>query len=121
MGILDFIAGWLSRIGSEVFTVKMAVEQNVSFSNDALHILGGVLLQLVIAFALRTSLASFTPWLIVLALELANEWNDLYMEIWPNRAEQLGESAKDIILTMLLPTVLLIVARTRPKLLARRS
>ena len=47
-------------------------------------------------------------------LELLNEWADLAGEVWPTRDEQWAESVKDVLLTMLLPTVLLIVARYWP-------
>lgn len=63
------------------------------------------------------STRSIGPWLMVLALELANEWSDLYIEVWPQHAMQWGESAKDVLLAMALPTLLLIVARYRPRLL----
>lgn len=111
----------LGYLGTEIFAAKMAIEQSISFSNDALHVIAGVVLQLIAAFILRSSLRSFGPWLMVLALELANELNDLYVDLWPDTAAQLSEGGKDIILTMFLPTVLLSVARMRPNLLARRS
>jgi hypothetical protein len=38
------------------------------------------------------------------------------MEQWPDLAVQYGESAKDILLTMTLPTVLLVMARAWPQL-----
>lgn len=121
MHILETSIHLLSRVGTDVFTAKMAVERSVWFSDDALHIFGGVLLQLAFAFVFRTSLGAMGPWLFVLALELINEVNDLSMGGWPNRADQLGESVKDILLTMALPTLLLIIARTRPRLLAKRA
>jgi hypothetical protein len=86
---------------------------------DALHVVGGVVLQLGFAVLLRTSLAHWRPWLFVLALELVNEANDLLVEQWPDPGMQWGEGARDLVLTMLLPTVLLMVARLRPELLAR--
>jgi hypothetical protein len=87
---------------------------------DALHVLAGVALQLGFAALLRTSLSHWGPWLFVLALEVANEVSDLVVEQWPDPGMQWGESARDVVLTMLLPSILLLVARRRPALLAGR-
>ena len=78
----------------------------------------GVCLQLLFAGLLCRSARSAWPWLMVLGLELANEWVDLHVEVWPQHAMQWRESAKDVLLTMALPTLLLIVARYRPRLLS---
>lgn len=87
---------------------------------DTLHVLGGVLLQLLAAALFRTSLADRRPWLAVFLLELANEGYDLWFERWPSLSTQVGEGVRDLIGTMLLPTLLLLVARRRPRLLAGR-
>ena len=89
---------------------------------DALHVHAGVLLQLLAALLLRRSLRSPWPWLIVFAGALANEAYDLHYETWPDadRARQWAESAKDVINTMLLPSLLLVVARYAPRLLTGR-
>jgi hypothetical protein len=118
MHIIETAVEALTKLGADVFTAKMAVEHNAAFSDDALHILGGVILQLGFAFVFRTSLRSWGPWLFVLTLELINEVNDLHMSAWANFW---GESAKDLLLTMLLPTLLLVIARTKPHLLAKRA
>jgi len=86
---------------------------------DSLHVIGGVLLQFAAAMVMRTDVASGRPWLLVLALELANEASDLLVEQWPDPAMQWGEGGKDVLLTMLLPTLILIVARRRPSVLGR--
>ena len=71
-------------------------------------------LQLAAAGFARRRLAAWWPWLLVLGLELLNEANDLWVERWPDAGQQYGEAMKDILLTMLLPTVLFVVARLRP-------
>ena len=121
MRIVDQGIDLLSRFGAQMFAAKAAVERSVGFSNDALHLISGVLLVLLGAFVLRSSLRSFRPWLLVLGLALANELNDLHVRGWPGGSTGLGQSAQDIILILLLPTLLLIVARMRPNLLARRG
>ena len=104
-----------------IYFAKMFLERSLAFHNDALHVMAGLGLALVFAALLRRSLANWLPWLLVLALELANETNDYFFEIWANDVpQQFGEIAKDIALTMVLPTVLLIVARCWPHLLTGR-
>ncbi len=100
--------------------MKYWVEQSTGLHMDALHVHAGVLAQLLLALVLRRSLASVWPWLLVLAAAVANEWWDLTYEIWPTRDEQWAESVRDTWNTMLLPTVLLILSRFAPGVLARK-
>ncbi len=100
------------------FDFKEFVRHSTGWPMDTLHVMGGVMVQLMVAALLRTSLASKWPWLIVLALELINEAYDLWLERWPSLAMQLGEGARDLVGTMLLPTLLWWVARRRPRLLS---
>jgi hypothetical protein len=86
---------------------------------DALHVHVGVLAQLAAAAVLRRSIASPWPWLALLVALCANEWFDLAFEVWPDREEQWAESIKDLWNTMLLPTVLLLLARFAPRLFVR--
>lgn len=102
------------------YALKQLAEHATGWPMDTLHVLAGVLLQLLTAWLLRTSLADWRPWLAVLLLELLNEGYDLWVERWPSLAMQLGEGLRDLIGTMLLPTLLLVLARRRPRLLARR-
>lgn len=83
---------------------------------DSLHVVAGVVLQLLAAAFLRRPVSHRAPWLCVLALELLNEISDLWVETWPLPAMQWGEGVKDILLTMTLPTLLLLLARHRPGL-----
>lgn len=105
------ILGW--------YQIKLFLEHASGISMDALHILVGFAVFLIAALALRRSVADPLPWLATLALEIGNEAYDLTVELWPDPGSQLGEGAKDIALTMALPTLLLLVARWRPNLLAR--
>jgi diacylglycerol kinase len=108
---------WTRVSADDWYQVKLFLERASGFSMDALHVIVGVLLQLAIAALFRTSVARLLPLLAVLALELVNEASDFRVEIWPQPGMQLGESAKDIILTMVLPTLIFLVARYRPKVL----
>jgi len=100
------MAGW--------YQVKLFVEHASGVSMDALHVLVGFMLFIVAVTVVRRGLGSFVPWSAVLVVELANELYDLSVERWPSLATQLGESTKDIMLTMALPTLLLAIARWRP-------
>jgi hypothetical protein len=100
------------------FEIKELVRTSSGWPMDTLHVMGGVILQLAVAALLRTSLASKWPWLTVLLLELANEGYDLWLERWPSLGMQLGEGLRDLVGTMLLPTLLWLIARRRPRLLS---
>ena len=113
------MSDWLSQIGLDWAALKVFLTHASGISHDAMHVIAGVAAQLLIAALLRRSLASPWPWLVVLLAELANEWNDLRVERWPEVAMQFGEIAKDIGLTMLLPSLLLIAARWFPQVLRR--
>jgi hypothetical protein len=111
----------IEALGYWWYITKTAAEHALGFSNDALHVMIGVSLQLVVARVMRVSAAHFLPWLAVLGLELLNEWWDLSFEIWPDHAMQWGESAKDVLLTMAVPSILLVVARRWPEVLSRSA
>lgn len=96
------------------YQLKLFVEHASGVSMDALHVLVGFGLFLLASRLLNRPLRSFLPWSALLLLELANEAYDLGVERWPTLASQLGEGAKDILLTMALPSLLLAIARWRP-------
>lgn len=103
------------------FQIKQAMTDATGISQDALHVLAGVALQLGLAATLRLRVAHWLPWLVVLLLAAGNEWSDLRLEVWPNRAEQWGETVKDMAVTMALPTLLMALARWTPGLFAARA
>jgi TRAP-type uncharacterized transport system fused permease subunit len=100
------------------YETKMFIEHASSVTSDAMHVIVGVVIQLLVAMVARRTVAGWLPWLVVLCLALLNEGVDLWIEQWPDLAVQYGESAKDIVLSMALPTLLMVVSRLRPKLLA---
>jgi hypothetical protein len=95
---------------------KELVEISTGISSDAYHVILSVVVQLAAAAIFRRSVAHPLPWLAVLILECLNEWNDLRAEAWPERSMQWSESAQDLLLTMLLPTILILSARYCPRL-----
>jgi hypothetical protein len=99
------------------FELKKMAEHAIGWPPDTLHVIAGVLLQLLFAALLRRGLRDPRPWALVLVLELANEAHDLWFERWPSLTMQVGEGLRDLAGTMLLPTLLLLLARRRPGLL----
>ena len=107
------IVGW--------YQVKLFIEHASGVSMDALHVLVGFILFLLAIRLSRKGLASPLPLLALLVLELLNEAYDLHIERWPDLGSQLGEGAKDILLTMALPALLFVVAARRPQWLDGRD
>lgn len=103
------------------YQLKEALSLASGLSMDALHVHAGIVGQVGVALVLRRTLASPLPWLAVLAAALANEWSDLSFDIWPNRQDQYDESVRDIWNTMLMPTLLLLIARFAPHLVSARD
>ena len=100
------------------YQFKLFIEHASGISMDALHVIVGFVIFLIIARLLRCSIASPLPWLALLLLELGNEAYDLKIELWPNLASQIGEAAKDIMLTLVLPTMVALLVRWMPALFA---
>lgn len=97
---------------------KIALSGLTGISQDAYHVLVGVVLQLFFAAALRRRVSHLAPWLFVALLAILNEWADLWIDHWPNRSTQWVESVKDVAVTLALPSLLLIVSRVAPVLFA---
>lgn len=103
------------------YEAKQFLEHSAAVSMDALHVLVGMVALIIFAILLRRPLSSWLPWSLVLAVTLLNEASDLWVEQWPSRGMQYGESARDLVLTMLLPTLLLVAVRALPRLFTSRT
>lgn len=103
--------------------VKDWLEHALGLNMDALHVYFGLAILIVAALVLRKPLRSPLPWLVLLALELANEYYDWTYEIWPGpeRAIQAAEGMRDMWNTMAVPTLILIVSRWFPRLFTGRA
>jgi len=95
---------------------KLFIEHLVTIDHDALHLMVGMLLWLVLAILMRRPVTSWYPWLWTFAFILWNEAVDLWTEVWPDPGQQYGEGVKDLVVTMFVPTVMMIAARARPDL-----
>lgn len=108
--------------------LKFALERYTGLSMDALHVHASIILYVAAMLVLRRSWRSPVPWLIVLALEAANELLDLHHQYevgvrgtWRQAFEQgWPEALKDLLNTMVWPTVLLAVGR-HTRLFGRRD
>jgi hypothetical protein len=103
------------------YQAKMFIEHASSVSSDALHVIAGVIVWVLIALALRRPISSGVPLAWLLAVVLFNEAVDLWVERWPDLAMQYGESAKDLMVTMALPALFMALVRLRPQLFVRRG
>jgi len=97
------------------YSIKLLVVEQTALSRDALHILFGAAGQILVAFVIRRSLAHPVPWLAVLIGQCANEFYDLAREEWSDRAMWPG-SVRDLLVTMAIPTALLLLTRFAPGL-----
>lgn len=100
------IADWL-RLKTEIVAA-------IGLERDAMHIYVSVLIQFAVALFLRRGLAHWLPLLAVLIAACGNEFLDLQVETWPEPDEQLAESVRDIVNSMLMPALLFAVARWSP-------
>ena len=100
---------------------KLFIEHALTISHDTLHIIAGLLLWIALGLALRRPLPSWRPWLWLFALTLWNEAVDLWVEQWPDPGQQYGEGVKDLLLTMAVPTIVMLVGRARPDLFRQRA
>lgn len=102
------------------YEAKQFIEQATDLSMDSLHVLAGTFLFLGFSLLLRRRVSEMRPWYAVLLVTLINEAADLWVDQWPSVGMQLGEAVKDILVTMLVPTLILLTARHLPQLYERR-
>jgi hypothetical protein len=96
--------------------LKTDLSELVHLSKDALHVHLGLLVFLVAMVVFRRTAASLLPWLCVLAVELVNEFLDIFHWRGGVLDFSIAGSLKDIVNTMLWPTLLVLLARFTPLL-----
>lgn len=102
------------------YSIKALMIEQTDLSRDALHIFAGVGGQLLVALLIRRGLGHPLPWLVVLVAELVNEYFDLNEgDVWGERPMWPG-SVRDLLVTMAIPTLLLLLARYAPGLFTPR-
>ena len=96
--------------------IKTVITDETGLSRDALHLLAGIGLYVPLVALLPRRAGPWLAWLLILIAALANEWADYLKETWPGQG---SETAKDLVTTMALPTLLLLLGRYAPHLLVR--
>jgi hypothetical protein len=92
------------------------LEQLAGLGHATFAILACTGLWIAAGLLLRRSLAAMVPWAAVLLVSVWNEAAQLVLQHWPDRVWQYRESARDLLLAMLLPTLLMLAIRARPAL-----
>lgn len=96
------------------YEAKMFLEHSTSVSPDALHVIAGAVIFLACALLFQRPIADVRVWAALLCLNFFNEFVDLWAERWPDPARQYGQGMKDLLLTMVVPTILYLVSRFAP-------
>ncbi|GAA4723543.1 hypothetical protein [Sphingomonas lutea] len=96
---------------SPLQTSKLIIVDQLGIAKDALHVYVGLTLFLTSAALLRWPLSSWRPWLVALAGALAGEAWDLRDSLVYDSPIRLAANLKDVINTIIWPTVLMLLAR----------
>ena len=97
---------------------KLFIEHLFAISHDTLHLLAGLALWLALVAFIRRPINAWLPLIGTAAIATLNEAVDLWVELWPSMGHQLGEGARDILVTISIPTLLFAAARLRPSMFA---
>jgi hypothetical protein len=88
---------------------KMRIADWTGLADDTLHTHAGLLILVLAALLLRRPPWNWRPWLVVLGAELLNEAWDLAQPFYPSDEGNIAASLHDIWVTMLWPTVILLL------------
>ena len=104
-GVEFFVRSWLDA--------KFGVEQTIPIGDHWLHFVAGPLILVAAALIMRRPLSNYGPWLAVLILAIVNELVDVAVALFtPEQSVHLGDSLSDVLMTISVPTVVLIAARS---------
>lgn len=95
---------------------KLFIEHAVTIQHDALHMIAGLILWLVICRLSGRPVLNWPPFLWTFAAAAWNEAVDLWTEIWPEPGRQFGEGVKDLVLTLAGPLIVMAAVRLWPRL-----
>ena len=102
-------------------TWKQVASQQLHLSYDALHVLGGLSLFLVVCLIFRWRPSDWRAWAVVLIAECFNEAMDMVGMIDDDGVIYIWSCVKDLITTMFPPTILAMAARYSSLFGATRS
>ena len=109
---------WLAEGFQSWHDSKLFIERLTSVSHDALHVIAGTCVWLLLAITFRQPVTSWRPLGGTFAVLLVNELVDVWAEIWPQPSMQAGEAAKDLVTTVSVPLILFVAFRSIPRLTA---
>jgi hypothetical protein len=92
----------------------------VGLDRDALHLAGSILAILFVALITRRPLSSTRPWLLLFALVVVDEIASAALDGTLGR-ETFDASWRDVVLVMAIPTILLVLTRFVPALMAEEN
>lgn len=101
--------------------LKDLARHSTGLPDPALHALIGLAAYLLAAQLFRRSFSSLLPWCVALALQLINETADMTRDLSLYGDIDVRGTIGDTIITMFLPTMILVIARLRARELARES
>lgn len=90
---------------------KAALVEHANLSRDALHVYFALLIYLGACWLFRWKAGSIKPWLVVLAFQLVNELFDMRVSYEDDGVIWIWANIKDMVNTMIAPTMLLLAAR----------
>lgn len=88
---------------------KIDIAAFTGLPDDALHIHAGMLVMVLTAVLLRRAPWTFWPWFAVAVAETANELYDLFQPYYPTDEGNITASLHDFWMTLLWPTVILVL------------
>lgn len=97
--------------------LKESISTGLAIDRDGLYVLAALPLGLLGALILRRPLWSWSAWLFVLTAALANQLASR-LAVGLHQPSEIWGSARDLALTMAVPTFLVVIARVAPHLLS---
>ena len=101
--------------------MKFGLEQRIPFDADWLHIVVGPVIMAAATVISRQPLSSWFPWFVVVSIAVLNEMVDLSVKEKSIPRTSYAESATDLMLTIAVPTLVMLYARCRRRAGALRK
>jgi hypothetical protein len=95
--------------------IKDLARQSTGLPDPALHALIGLAAYLLAVALFRRSFRNLFPWFVALGLQLINETADMARDLSRYGDIDVRGTLGDTIVTMFLPTIILLIARLRAR------
>jgi hypothetical protein len=110
----ESIVEWLGGALFSEDDLKLFIDRSLGFSQDAIDVVAGVAVLFAAALVLRKPVSSIWPLLIVLLLASLNASSDWWMGQGPRPDPHFRQAARDLLVTMAVPMLLMLSARWAP-------